>query len=312
MGVRAATAAAAVFICGIIPQPDIGHTVFRHIHTVTGVGNLVIDSVLTLVRIVGCGGHGAAIRAVAVADGRADTGFRQVRDADGMGLSVCHAVVAGNNGLGRRVVIAGIVTQVALLHGSETAMSGLGQSLRFHVMPFQHGGPLIIRAVAEAAVGAALRDGAVVLAVYIFVGNGLRQILSKLRGAVIQPVDVLQIAIFALTHIGVERAAGFTNGFRIMIPSVVGVFAGRPIQHRALADAIHHGAIRVFDITAHGSLPITGILRNTPDGEIRVFPAGGAVEGLVGDDGVDIQFIGSIAGLLPMLDGIMVAVLLGG
>ncbi len=79
-----------------------------------------------------------------------------------------------------------------------------------------------------------LRDGAVVLAVYIFVGNGLRQILSKLRGAVIQPVDVLQIAIFALTHIGVERAAGFTNGFRIMIPSVVGVFAGRSIQHRAL------------------------------------------------------------------------------
>ena len=62
---------------------------------------------MTLVRIVGCGGHGAAIRAVAVADGRADTGFRQVRDADGMGLSVCHAVVAGNNGLGRRVVIAG-------------------------------------------------------------------------------------------------------------------------------------------------------------------------------------------------------------
>ena len=88
VGVRAATAAVAVFTCGIIPQPDIGHTVFRHIHTVTGVGDLVIDSVLTLVRIVGCGGHGAAIRTVTVADGRADTGFRQVRDADGMGLQI--------------------------------------------------------------------------------------------------------------------------------------------------------------------------------------------------------------------------------
>ena len=32
----------------------------------------------------------------------------------------------------------------------------------------------------------------------------------------------------------------------------------------------------------------------------------------MGDDGIDIQFIGSVAGLLPMLDGIMVAVLLGG
>ena len=229
-----------------------------------------------------------------------------------MRLSVCHTVVAGNNGLGRRVVISGIVTQAALLHGSETAMSGLGQSLCFHIMPFQHGGFLVIRTVTEAAVGAALGDSAVVLAVYIFMGNGLQQILSKLRGAVIQPIDVLQIAIFALAHIGVERAAGFTNGFRIMIPSVVGVFAGRPIQHRALADAIHHGAIRVFDITAHGSLPITGIFRNAEHLKGCGLAAFAAFEGLTCNGAVGIQFVGTVVGCEPMLSRIMVAVLLGG
>ena len=313
VGVRAATAAVAVFICGIIPQPDIGHTVFRHIHTVTGVGDLVIDSVLTLVRIVGCGGHGAAIRAVAVADGGADTGFRQVRNADGMGLSVCHAVVAGNNGLGRRVVIAGIVAQAALLHGSETAMSGLGQGLRRHVMAFQHRGFLVIRTVTEAAVGAALGDGAVVLAVYIFMSNGLRQIQIKFGGAVMQNVDVLVPCVggaVGLVTVPVSTAAAY--GFGPVVACVIGVLAedtGIQIAHRYF---VNTHPVGILDVAVQGRLTGAGILRNTPDGEIRVFPAGGAVEGLMGDDGVDIQFIGSVAGLLPMLDGIMVAVLLGG
>ena len=313
VGVRAATAAVAVFICGIIPQPDIGHTVFRHIHTVTGVGDLVIDSVLTLVRIVGCGGHGAAICGIAVADGRADTGFRQVRDADGMGLSVCHTVVAGNNGLGRRVVIAGIVAQAALLHGSETAMSGLGQSLRFHVMPFQHRGFLVIRTVTEAAVGAALRDGAVVLAVYIFMGNGLRQIQIKFGGAVMQNVDVLVPCVggaVGLVTVPVSTAAAY--GFGPVVTGVIGVLAGDTGIQTAYRYFVNTHPVGILDVAVQGRLTGAGILRNTPDGEIRVFPAGGAVEGLVGDDGVDIQFIGSVAGLLPMLDGIMVAVLLGG
>ena len=313
VGVRAATAAVAVFICGIIPQPDIGHTVFRHIHTVTGVGNLVIDSVLTLVRIVGCGGHGAAIRAVAVADSGADTGFRQVRNADGMGLSVCHAVVAGNNGLGRRVVIAGIVAQAALLHGSETAMSGLGQGLRRHVMAFQHRGFLVIRTVTEAAVGAALGDSAVVLAVYIFMGNGLRQIQIKFGGAVMQNVDVLIPCVggaVGLVTVPVSTAAAY--GFGPVVAGVIGVLAGDTGIQTAYCYFVNTHPVGVLDVAVQGRLTGAGILRNTPDGEIRVFPAGGAVEGLVGDDGVDIQFIGSVAGLLPMLDGIMVAVLLGG
>ena len=313
VGVRAATAAVAVFICGIIPQPDIGHTVFRHIHTVTGVSNLVIDSVLTLVRIVGCGGHGAAIRAVAVTDSGADTGFRQVRDADGMGLSVYHAVVAGNNGLGRRVVIAGIVAQAALLHGSETAMSGLGQSLHRHVMAFQHRGFLVIRTVTEAAVGAALGDSAVVLAVYIFMGNGLRQIQIKFGGAVMQNVDVLVPCVggaVGLVTVPVSTAAAY--GFGPVVTGVIGVLAGDTGIQTTYRYFVNTHPVRILDVAVQGRLTGAGILRNTPDGEIRVFPAGGAVEGLMGDDGVDIQFIRPVAGLLPMLDGIMVAVLLGG
>ena len=313
VGVRAATAAVAVFICGIIPQPDIGHTVFRHIHTVTGVGDLVIDSILTLVRIVGCGGHGAAIRVAAVADGRADTGFRQVRDADGMWLSVCHAVVAGNNGLGRRVVISGIVTQAALLHGSETAMSGLGQGLHRHVMALQHRGFLVIRTVTEAAVGAAFGDSAVVLAVYTFMGNGLRQIQIKFGGAVMQNVDVLVPCVggaVGLVTVPVSTAAAY--GFGPVVTGVIGVLAGDTGIQTTYRYFVNTHPVRILDVAVQGRLTGAGILRNTPDGEIRVFPAGGAVEGLMGDDGIDIQFIGSVAGLLPMLDGIMVAVLLGG
>ena len=311
--VRAAAAAVAVFICGIIPQPDICHTVFRHIHTVTGVGDLVIDSVLTLVRIVGCGGHGAAIRAVAVADGRADTGFRQVRDADGMGLSVCHAVVAGNNGLGRRVVISGIVAQAALLHGSETAMSGLGQGLRRHVMVFQHRGFLVIRTVTEAAVGAALGDGAVVLAVYTFMGNGLRQIQIKFGGAVMQNVDVLIPCVggaVGLVTVPVPTAAAY--GFGPVVAGVIGVLAGDTGIQTAYRYFVNTHPVGILDVAVQGRLTGAGILRNTPDSEICIFPAGGTVEGLMGDDGIDIQFVGPVAGLLPMLGGIMVAVLLGG
>ena len=163
VGVRAATAAVAVFICGIIPQPDIGHAVFRHIHTVTGVCDLVIDSVLTLFRIVGCGGHGAATRAVAVTDSGADTSFRQVRNADGMGLSVYHAVVAGNNGLGRRVVIAGIIAQAAFLYRSEASVCRLGQNFRHHAVTLQLAADRMIGAVAERAVGAALGGNSVIV-----------------------------------------------------------------------------------------------------------------------------------------------------
>ena len=313
VGVRAATAAVAVLVCGIIPQPDICHTVFRHIHTVTGVGNLVIDSVLPLVRIVGRGGHGAAIRAVAVTDSGADTGFRQVRNADGMGLSVCHAVVAGNNGLGRRVVIAGVVAQTALLHSSEATMGGLGQGLRRHVMALQHRGFLVIRTVTEAAVGAALGDGAVVLAVYIFMSNGLRQIQIKFGGAVMQNVDVLVPCVggaVGLVTVPVSTAA--TYGFGPVVAGVIGVLAGDAGIQTAYRYFVNTHPVGVLDVAVQGRLTGAGILRNTPDGEICIFPAGGAVEGLMGDDGVDIQFIGSVAGLLPMLDGIMVAVLLGG
>ena len=312
VGVRAATAAVAVLVCGIIPQPDIGHTVFRHIHTVTGVGNLVIDSVLTLVRIVGCGGHGAAIRAVAVADGRADTGFRQVRDADSMGLSVCHAVVAGNNGLGRRVVIAGIVAQAALLYRSEASVCRLGQNFRHHAVALQLAADRMIGTVAECAVGAALGGDSVIGIVRVLVGNGFVQFLRKCGGTVIQPVDIFQIAVLAFAHICVDAAAGFADGFGVVVSGIGGVLAGDAVHGITLTDTIYHRAVRIFHIAAKCWLAIAGIFGNAEHLKGCGFAALTALEGLAGHNTVGVQLIGTAGRLHPVFCGVVVTVLLGG
>ena len=307
-----AAAAVAVLVCGIIPQPDIGHTVFRHIHTVTGVGDLVIDSVLTLVRIVGCGGHGAAIRAVAVTDSGADTSFRQVRNADGMGLSVYHAVVAGNNGLGRRVVIAGVVAQVAFLDRSEASVCRLGQNFRHHAVALQLAADRMIGTVAECAVGAALGGNSVIGIIRVLVGNGFVQFLRKCGGTVIQPVDIFQIAVLAFAHICVDAAAGFTDGFGVVISGIGGVLAGDAVHCITLTDTIYHRAVRIFHIAAKCRLTIAGIFGNAEHLKRCGFAALTALEGLAGHNTVGVQLIGSTGCLHPVFCGVVVAVLLGG
>ena len=312
VGVRAAAAAVAVFVCGIIPQPDIGHAVFRHIHTVTGVCDLVIDSVLTLVRIVGCGGHGAAIRAVAVTDRGADTGFRQVRNADGMGLSVYHAVVAGNNGLGSRIVIAGIVAQAAFLYRSEAAVCRLGQNFRHHAVALQLAADRMIGAVAERAVGAALGGDSVIGIVRVLVGNGFVQFLRKCGGTIIQPVDIFQIAVLAFAHICVDAAAGLTNSLCVVISGIGGVLAGDAVHGITLTDTIYHRAVRIFHIAAKCRLAIAGIFGNAEHLKRCGFAALTALEGLAGHNTVGVQLIGSTGCLHPVFCGVVVAVLLGG
>ena len=99
---------------------------------------------------------------------------------------------------------------------------------------------------------------------------------------------------------------------RIVISGIGGVLAGDAVHGITLTDTIYHRAIRVFDITAHGSLPITGIFRNAEHLKGCGLAAFAAFEGLTCNGAVGIQFVGTVVGCEPMLSRIMVAVLLGG
>ena len=312
VGVRAAAAAVAVLVCGIIPQPDIGHAVFRHIHTVAGVGDLVIDSVLTFLRVVGRGGHGTAIRTVAVADRGANTGFGEVADRDGVGLAVHHAVIVCNDRLCRRVVIAGVVAQAAFLYRSEASVCRLGQDFRHHAVALQLAADRMIGTVAECAVGAALGGDSVIGVVRVLVGNGFVQFLRKCGGTVIQPVDIFQIAVLAFAHICVDAAAGFTDGFGVVISGIGGVLAGDAVHGITLTDTIYHRAVRIFHIAAKCRLAIAGIFGNAEHLKGCGFAALTALEGLAGHNTVGVQLIGSTGCLHPVFCGVVVAVLLGG
>ena len=312
VGVRAAAAAVAVLVCGIIPQPDIGYTVFRHIHTVTGVGNLVIDSVLTLVRVVGSRGHGTAVCAIAIADSGADTGFGEIADRDGVGLAVHHAVIVCNDCLCRRVVIAGVVAQAAFLYRSEASVCRLGQNFRHHAVTLQLAADRMIGAVAERAVGAALGGNSVIGIICVLVGNGFVQFLRKCGGTVIQPVDIFQIAVLAFAHICVDAAASLANSLCIVISGVGGVLAGNAVHGITFADAIHHRAVRTFHIAAECQLAIAGIFGNAEHLKRCGFAALTALEGLAGHNTVGVQLIGTAGCLHPVLGRVVAAVLLGG
>ena len=310
--ISAAAAAVAVLVCGIIPQPDIGHAVFGHFLALVGVGDLVIDSVLTGFCVVGRSGHGAAIRAVAVANGRADPGLGQVRDADGMGLAVHHAVIVCNDRLCRRVVVADVVAQAAFLHRGEASVCRLGQDFRHHAVALQLAADRMIGTVAECAVGAALGGDSVIGIVRVLVGNGFVQFLRKCGGTVIQPVDIFQIAVLAFAHICVDAAAGFTDGFGVVISGIGGVLAGDAVHGITLTDTIYHRAVRIFHIAAKCRLAIAGIFGNAEHLKRCGFAALTALEGLAGHNTVGVQLIGSTGCLHPVFCGVVVAVLLGG
>ena len=128
-----------------------------------------------------------------------------------------------------------------------------------------------------------------------------------------EDVDVLVPGVRGPTGlIAVPVPAAAAHRLRPVIAGIGGVLAGHArvqIAHRLL---IHAHAVGILDVAVHGRLAGLRVLRHPPDGEVRIVPAGGAVEGLVGHDGVDVQLVGPIAGLHPVLCGIVVAVLLPG
>ena len=243
VGIAAAAGTRAVILGGFVTEPDFCHAVLGHFFALVGVGDLVVDHILTFLRVVGRGGHGTAIRTVAVADRGADTGFGEIADRDGVGFAVHHAVIVRNDRLCRRVVIAGVVAQAAFLHRSEASVCRLGQNFRHHAVALQLAADRMIGAVAECAVGAALGGNSVIGIVRVLVGNGFVQFLRKCGGTVIQPVDIFQIAVLAFAHICVDAAAGFTDGFGVVVSGIGGVLAGDAVHGITLTDTIYHRAV---------------------------------------------------------------------
>ena len=312
VGIAAAAGTRAVILGGFVTEPDFCHAVLGHFFALVGVGDLVVDHVLTGFCVVGSGGHGTAIRTVAVADRGADTGFGEVADRDGVGLAVHHAVIVCNDRLCRRVVIAGVVAQAAFLYRSEASVCRLGQNFRHHAVALQLAADRMIGTVAECAVGAALGGNSVIGIVRVLVGNGFVQFLRKCGGTIIQPVDIFQIAVLAFAHICVDAAAGFTDGFGVVISGIGGVLAGDAVHGITLTDAIHHRTVRIFHIAAECRLAIAGIFGNAEHLKRCSFAALTALEGLAGHNTVGVQFIGSTGCLHPVFCGVVVAVLLGG
>ena len=93
----------------------------------------------------------------------------------------------------------------------------------------------MICTVAEAAVGPAGGGNGVVLAVRIGVSQRLLQVFRELYVTVVEPIDVLEIAVIRLTSVGIDAAASFADRLGKVIAGVVGVLTGRAIQQTALA-----------------------------------------------------------------------------
>ena len=310
--ISAATGTRAVILGGFVTEPDFCHAVLGHFLALVGVGDLIVNHVLTGFGVVGSRGHGTAVCAIAIADSGADTGFGEIADRDGVGLAVHHAVIVCNDRLCRRVVIAGVVAQTAFLHRSKASVCRLGQNFRHHAVALQLAADRMIGTVAECAVGAALGGNSVIGIIRVLVGNGFVQFLRKCGGTVIQPVDIFQIAVLAFTHICVDAAAGFTDGFGVVISGIGGVLAGDAVHGITLTDTIYHRAVRIFHIAAKCRLTIAGIFGNAEHLKRCGFAALTALEGLAGHNTVGVQLIGTAGRLHPVLGGVVVTVLLGG
>ena len=170
----------------------------------------------------------------------------------------------------------------------------------------------MIGTVAECAVGAALGGDSVIGIVRVLVGNGFAQFLRKCGGTVIQPVDIFQIAVLAFAHICVDAAAGFADGFGVVISGIGGVLAGDAVHGITLTDTIYHRAVRIFHIAAKCRLTIAGIFGNAEHLKGCGFAALTALEGLAGHNTVGVQLIGTAGRLHPVLGRVVVTVLLGG
>ena len=227
-----------------------------------------------------------------------------------MGLAVHHAEVICNDGLGGGVGGLCIATVLTGIHLYKAVMGQLGPDGAVHVVALQGGIFLLEGAIAEAAVAPTGGGDAVIAAVHLLNGLRFRQLLEEVLRTVIEPIHVFVTGVIGGTHVGVKGAAGLTDRLRPVVAGVVGIHAGGAVQQVALALPIQAGAIRILDVAGQSRLAVAGVLRYTEHLERGVLVTHAAVEGLDGHDGVGVQLVGPVERLLPMLGGVVVAILL--
>ena len=307
--VPAATAAGAVRRGG---QVDIGHAVLHHIGVRIGVGDLVVDSVVARLGVVGGGGQGAGVGAVPVADGGGHARLGEIGDGNSVGRAVRHAVVVRHNRFGGGVGCFGIAAVGAGIHFHKPLVGQLRPDAGLHVVTLQRGVLCVVGAVTEAAILAARGDNTVVLPVYLLNLDALRQVLKEVGGTVIQPVDVFSVAVVGFRHVAVDGPAGLTDRLGPVVAGIISVLAGGAVIDVTLAVSVDGRAVRVFHVPVHGRLTVPGVLRGPVGQERGLLLALAALESLMGDNGVGVQLIGAVVGLLPVFRRVVIAVLLGG
>ena len=307
--VSAATAAGPVCRGG---QVDIGHAVLHHVGVCVGVGDLVIDSVVARLGVVGSGGQGAGVGAMPVPDGSGHACLGEIGDSNGVGRAVRHAVVVRHNRFSSGVGCFGIAAVGTGVHFHKPLMGQLRADAGFHVVALQRGVLRVVSAVTEATILAARGDNTVVLPVYLLNLDALRQVLKEVGGTVIQPVDIFSVAVVGFRHVAVDGPAGLTDRLGPVVAGIISVLAGGAVIDVTLAVSVDGRAVRVFHVPVHGRLTVPGVLRGPVGQERGLLLALAALESLMGDNGVGIQLIGAVIGLLPVFRRVVIAVLLGG
>lgn len=235
--VPAATAAGAVRRGG---QVDIGHAVLHHIGVRIGVGDLVVDSVVARLGVVGGGGQGAGVGAVPVADGGGHARLGEIGDGNSVGRAVRHAVVVRHNRFGGGVGCFGIAAVGAGIHFHKPLVGQLRPDAGLHVVTLQRGVLCVVGAVTEAAILAARGDNTVVLPVYLLNLDALRQVLKEVGGTVKKPINIFVIGITVCSHIGIDSSTRLANCLCPMITCKIGIHSRGPVIQAAMLFSVQH------------------------------------------------------------------------
>ena len=235
--VSAATAAGPVCRGG---QVDIGHAVLHHVGVCVGVGDLVIDSVVARLGVVGSGGQGAGVGAMPVPDGSSHTCLGEIGDSNGVGRAVRHAVVVRHNRFSSGVGCFGIAAVGTGVHFHKPLMGQLRADAGFHVVALQRGVLRVVSAVTEAAILAARGDNTVVLPVYLLNLDALRQVLKEVGGTVKKPINIFVIGITVCSHIGIDSSTRLANCLCPMITCKIGIHSRGPVIQAAMLFSVQH------------------------------------------------------------------------
>jgi len=87
-----------------------------------------------------------------------------------------------------------------------------------------------------------------------------------------------------------------------MVLSVVGVHAGFAAVDVALSNAVHHRAVRIFDVPCQIAVAVKRIFRRPPDGKLRGLAAVVAHKDFLTGYSVSVQLVGAVTGGRPEQD----------